>query len=1248
MVPVPELLLQHPKLVSKLQRFSFPHAAQLVGALGLLPELHENTIRVEVLAHLVAVSCEGDVPPKSTCLTEWLGKLMADSPLARMEDPTEDVFIGCVNSDFGSFRIFQGIFGDGAFLVERLLSFYAEKNTFPTFQETITSVLALLQLSDALADRAGLSRNCAGGGHAAQRIQLPRWRELEPRVRSVFFSDENLRSLGIDKTVLNEFFFRDEHRKKLRQEVMWGSSLERRPLLEIATGIIVMEPSTLARTAVRFMVERMKVMGGWGETFYQQENASIFVNEVRAHMEIEWLQFSPPTAQDGTPLMFPAFGSFDVGKPVIMLTYTPPLAGAVEDFGGFDKLTALEQDGLDRYVQACAAQLERLSGFSGGMILVCMAGYGRGGAMALRGWSPNWHVHIATLSDWLSLTADGGCTAMRLWKLGEHDSARERYGIELMNPAGLPNLVAWWKRAGFRLIPRQMDIHHPHNLVVIGCEFARTVRVEAAQERDEHCIRSHDGKRLLRVVRHNSRTLFSEDEQAPIYGVLAAAANKQLIGCTMRGRSVWWVRAPECSGRAELLDLLFQLWDCVLQWTDRFVPVAEREWPSFSLRSIEVRLVLPRFNRWHHERPSPQPRSRSELSVVANATTASFALTIPEGFLQQFNVPKNVAEQRIVAALFEGTAALIGTQLTPARIQKLVREVTRNEDARYFHVVETHEIEQLLGAPRRPHPVFIAEEDTMLAELGLADLAGRPKEDGRCVGRDECRKFLEDTVTKLWERIETRLRPFDRTAVVSACFRALDEITRDEAHWDLTTRSLLALHADESGTKRVLRGRRSQRSAANQTNRLVIETAQYACTRSQGKPFTMADHLTVLAEVNLLVTLAHHRDAIAFGFIKPEVTIHPNGEIEVDEKFYADIFSRYLSHRSDETTQRAAEAYETHFETHKAVPNEESPRLDEQLARLNEVFRPEFGFDIQNLVKVMDLWREFAIRSKTSGGQLTEEEMLAILINGCGFTRAEAESFLDRFTLPIRSAWDADFPPRCKSEDVYPWRFRRHLSVLMRPLVQIATAPRAWIISAPFFEKSCRYVVGNIEKAIFPERFFQSEQMRSFIGRVVNQRGHAFAEKTYEVFNRFGFAARLEIEMTELGAPKKEGLGDVDVLAWSVTTGRIFPVECKRLLTALTVREVIQRLEEFRGDKKAKDSLAKHLRRIEWLKQHPDSLAKITGIPKERIKLMPALVTSDTVPMQFYKEMAFPTDQVVAFDDLPAFLSKWVGKAPSQ
>jgi hypothetical protein len=193
------------------------------------------------------------------------------------------------------------------------------------------------------------------------------------------------------------------------------------------------------------------------------------------------------------------------------------------------------------------------------------------------------------------------------------------------------------------------------------------------------------------------------------------------------------------------------------------------------------------------------------------------------------------------------------------------------------------------------------------------------------------------------------------------------------------------------------------------------------------------------------------------------------------------------------------------------------------------------------------------------------------------------------------------------------------------------------------FEKSVSYMLDNLERGVLPSRFFASPQMRSFLGRIVNRKGHVFAERVYDTFGTNGFVARLEIEMTELGAPATEGLGDIDVLAWDGTSSLVYAVECKRLLTALTAREVIQRLEDFRGDKKAKDSLARHLRRIDWLKSHSEQLSKLTGIPVRGIRLTSLLVTSEIVPMQFYTNMQFPTDQVIPFDDLPAYLHSQAG-----
>ena len=265
---------------------------------------------------------------------------------------------------------------------------------------------------------------------------------------------------------------------------------------------------------------------------------------------------------------------------------------------------------------------------------------------------------------------------------------------------------------------------------------------------------------------------------------------------------------------------------------------------------------------------------------------------------------------------------------------------------------------------------------------------------------------------------------------------------------------------------------------------------------------------------------------------------------------------------------------------------------------------------------------------------------MQLFLRVSGFKTAEAEAFLNRFTLPIRSAWNMEMPPRCQSHDVFPWRFRRQLSLYLRPLVQLSASPRVWIVSVPFLEKSVTYITSHLEHARLPKDFFGSAEMQAYAGRVTNKRGHDFAAKVEKVFSQADFATKLEIELTELGASKRLCLGDVDVLSWENSSGTVYVVECKRLLPAASVREVVQMLEEFRGDKKEMDSLARHVRRIEWLKGNLAALEKFTGIQSTKIRLIPLLVTSEIVPMQFYVNVNFPASQVVPFDELETRLAE--------
>jgi hypothetical protein len=68
------------------------------------------------------------------------------------------------------------------------------------------------------------------------------------------------------------------------------------------------------------------------------------------------------------------------------------------------------------------------------------------------------------------------------------------------------------------------------------------------------------------------------------------------------------------------------------------------------------------------------------------------------------------------------------------------------------------------------------------------------------------------------------------------------------------------------------------------------------------------------------------------------------------------------------------------------------------------------------------------------------------------------------------------------------------------------------------------------------------------------------------------------------------------------------------------------------------DRLARHLRRCRWLTEHSDCVRRVTRLRGPRIDVVPLLVTSTTVPMQFVKALPIANEQVVPFRQL----SDWI------
>ncbi|MFT6862742.1 MAG: hypothetical protein ACJAVK_001301 [Akkermansiaceae bacterium] len=1234
----------HEELCGEMKEFELGPTLRLIASLETFPELHANTIRIEVLLHLAVCSCEGSKQPELADLKSWTA-LLNTSPMSHQEDPTEDAFVGYICTPGGGFRVYPGIFSNADFILERLLLFLEEKTDFPGFRETYESALELLKVSEAVADELGHRRYSGSDSSPAGTIQLPAEDQIAKHSEAIRFGENRLSNLGIDLEKLLTYLFKIEETDDFESKPIFGSPLERCPLIPSENGFLVASLSCLCRAAVSHILEMVPTMGGWSDTFFEKENYEFFINYVIKRLGVENIgKIKLPPFPDSIPPVYRCSGQFDYGMAVISLVLNSPVSQG-RDLEEVETFTDQQVDDFTKFVGDCCLACESIEGFRGGLVLLAIAGVGRPVMIGLKDLRPNWHFFSSGLADWQTLSTDQDFSAKRLWYLGLQQQFAKDAKVQFINTAGLLNLYAYWKQQDFTLLSNEIDPRGGHNMVWIGEGHAQSLNIELKETIDRHCSPSPNGNGWILLQRGGPD--LNPDQGTNLRYLDYSAANKRrLSGCIEHQDAAWWLEASDMPENSDSSNLLYRIWDCVLNWLERVLPVLSSEHPDWRPNNIQIVLEFPNVDEWDLQSATMPGESSGELVWEAMQGKVEIKLTFPEEFLKKFYRPDNFAEREIVAKILRSVAKSAGVDPSDSDIEECVTRIIKAEGTRFFHVLKSPTLESALGGPESAEPTLIPYEEIGRVNLGLVYEVS-PSPPVRITDAKKAQALLDKIVAHIQARVSARLSELRILPVVSTSFLQIDELSRDKSRWTISTRSLLSLEDNAEWLHDRIRSENSRITTAEIANRALIETAVYSHNPKATEIVSQTEHASLLAEFAVMIDLASHRDAIAAGFVPANITIHPNGTLEYSDSFQQDVFQPYLKSRMDDHIQWDAEAYDGYFDSPK--PQEDPPQeLPPEAIAFKRAFRAEFGFSYDALDTVVAHFDQLAISQQRSGGSLDARVLRRMLKGEAGLNDAQVTSFLKRFVLPIRPSWNSKLPPGCDVNDVLPWRYFRGLSVLVRPFVEISRSPRMLVISAPHLHRWHRYLTNSILEGHLPEKLFQSSEMRSYLGSIAFKKGHQFTEQVSEELKLILPDLKVEVYMTALGAPAMPDLGDIDVLAWDEKTGIVLLIECKRLKTALTVRQVTQQLEDFRGNMNDKeDALAKHQRRVDWLKKNAGELSQITGIPSARIQWTPLLVTSGRVPMSFVDAIDFPKEQVVPMRDLESHVSNLLAPTSS-
>jgi hypothetical protein len=1100
-----------------------------------------------------------------------------------------------------------------------------------------TSVYALLCLSEEICRRAKLTRNSLGAELPLEKLPPQIRAKAAAGRRAVCFSAKQLDELGVTLDELGPFALQAKERRRLNDDLLGHSRLERQPLAYREGNVLVVLPSAVASAIQHFVIDEMSAAGA------MRPFAAALANEYS-----RLLSSTPLLGRDGHVEIglrgvdgghvFAAMAEIDRGLYLNFIFLTDDLSdfaknGLLGYFPKKGKLAGLIEGWIEKSYKEVGARPD----YRGGMTLLVPCGIGRGVKPFLQ--EPQfegWRYEIISAPDLLTLSWLPQFTPLTLWRMLDAEDRLAELGGMLQNINGILNMVGWARSLGGHLVPHgdiPDDMGTGISWLMIQQNSLREVRHEALTNWDVHMVQ--DLNRAWRRVRRDENSLFSEDRRQPFY-VCEDGPNGVWPECVYAaaGRA-WWARlstSPATSG-----IFAFKRFKLIKTWLTRFAPILDATLQELPVGPIAWSTafegdISDKLTEYGQPRRSYE-EALTSVCVAVGHEAKTVKVTANADFEACFLHPQNIAERALMQRTIEGFCELAGLPADAERVTSLLAQVVPNESARQQHALMASTFRDWVRGSLWAAPMTIDADDGAFIRLDLGWKYRKRSEGAEINGKEACTSYLNAVVRGLEDEVCAELRRLDRTAIIEFALMNHESAIVDRDQWRVTAAAVLALHNDREETLAVMAQHEFELSGVLQGSRLVIEFALGECPLAGGKAPARLEMSRLMAKIILIMRLGGWSDAIRWDAMEPRLRVTPFGDIHANQSFYERVIAPFGRATNDLRIQESVEKYAAHTED--PPPELAPPLAGEFPPEFWEAWHEQFGVSIEAMRQFLQMLDDRGIDARQAILRMRKSELVAACSEKSPLSE-EGEALVEGLVFSPRAAW-RDPPPGFESRDIFPWRFRRRLSVLRRPLIQLDERDDPELLVTPgLVGDAVQYMLGCHHRGDFPHPQLMPK-MAAWAGFSTNRKGHAFAAHVAGRMEELGWQTDTEVTITMLlrkGFPVD--YGDVDVLAWLPEIGRVLIIECKDVQFRKTEGEIAEQLADFRGLVNAdgkKDLLRKHLDRLEVIRAHLSQLRKTLGLNVEPT-IGGVLVFKNAVPMRFAWEQLHTKTELMLFSEL--------------
>jgi hypothetical protein len=1206
------MLGDRPDIVRRLEALS-QQAATAFAVLLTVPELQASSARIEAIIHLAIAHARGAQSPSARLAAElfdYVGTIAG-----HLEDPAEDLMVEAIRSPWGNYRVISGLWEGAGFCLQRIVDVIAHMPDGVPFDEIRRSAIALLKLSEEVCARAELARHTLGGEMPVDSVskeQLTRWMRDRSRLT---FTKVDLAELAIEPADLAPFALTQRDKLVLLSNALGNTALERRPLIVTGDAYHLVLPNAVS-AAIRYRtIDALDEIGlrhdlshAISLSYAQLFNESKLLGGVSGAV----LDFKP----DGGALIAETMVQFDTGRTIHFLFFTDML-DEIEETGlaGVNPAGATLGDMFEKRIAARYRQAVARPDYKEGMTLLVGCGIGRATAIAFGGGDqPGWRVESCPAHDFLTLSVLHRFRASNLWRILEARDKIRSLGLRLPNVNGLLNLVSWSRSLDGHLVPHG-DVPELSSggeaVLLMAQNGLRELRNEAALETDFRVGKFVDGTWLR--LRRDAPSVFDDERGAPIFSSEDHGRHGKPMVAYVSDQRVWWadVDSPVQAGD----NVAYERRRMASVWLSRAAPIFEKAldlpdgpifWDLIFDGDLSDRRLLK--DRMSYE------AARAAVSIEVNHNGSTIATRIGSAFDKAIFHPHNIAERALVGAFTNGAARLANKKDPDAVERALLPRIVTDPEARHSHAFARRSFrDHVRVQDAGTQLIRIAREDDAYTRLNLGWNVRNRSEGSKIHGTADCTAFLNAIVTYLQNDLLVALRRFDRRQMLERLLDNHELAIDDRDRWNRTSSALLALLGRTPATlARVIEAEQSL-NAIFQSTRILVEMATCEGPLTGGERPGRLDIALLMAKAALLFEVGGWSDAIRWDVMKPEIHVTPLGDIHANFDFLKEIIVPHAVVTGEERIERSVIGYAANLEERPSSECVEG-ELDGNFA---EAWTEQIGATIDEVRLFVDAVEQIGIEEGAQVIRVPRHRFRSLHVGDRTIDDAVAGRILDALSLVARDDWRA-IPSGFEERDRHPWRFRRRLSFLRRPILDWDPAGDMLLVAPGMLRDSLVYMYSLYESGDFPASQL-SPKMTAWRALANGRRGTVFAEEVAQTMRADGWRAEIEVKVTKLlrrGFDKDHG--DVDVLAWR-GDGRVLAIECKDVQFRKTLGEMAEQLADFRGEIRAngkRDELRKHLDRREIIRQHLPEVASYVG--RENVDVVEShLLFRNPVPMEF-------------------------------